>query len=134
MHVLSANASAQETWAPFRPGENIARNVFLDPDLDDVLDTAKGPAAQVVELLREGAAYQADDWEGVAIIGELMSQSATFARLWAHPTPLESAGSIRVQDTAGIWHTFDYEVVRWASDPLVRVLTWLSPTPATSRS
>lgn len=111
-------------WPGFVAGENLARAVFLVSDVEALFDEAPEPVTQVVALLHDGLRDLVDDPVAIALVGELATSSATFARLWAAPHRMSSSGTVQVADADGIRTTFDYRLQDWNDSPEIRVMTW----------
>jgi hypothetical protein len=126
--ILAASPAATAAWPSFHAGQNIARTVFLDPELDGIVEDLPDAIAQTVSLLREGLADGETDATDIAFLGELMSRSSVFARLWASPEPLRETGTLQTVEADSSWTHYRYVLSAWATEPGVRILTW-KPTP-----
>lgn len=128
-NILAASPAATVAWPSFCAGQNIARTVFLDPEFDDVVENLPGAIAQTVSLLREGLADGEPNASDIAFLGELMSRSSVFARLWAAPEPLRETGTLQTVEADHSWTHYRYVLSPWATDPGVRILTWKPTSP-----
>lgn len=129
--VIASNVVWRAAAAPLGlgDGDNLARHVFLRPELypdhDEVADAE-------VARLRTAQLYHGDDPRLEAIVAEL-STLPEFTRRWnGRATSGSSRGRLRLQHPeAGELH-FDYEVMRLASDDQ-RLVCWV-PANAAAQS
>ncbi|MFK4759640.1 hypothetical protein ACI3KS_01755 [Microbacterium sp. ZW T5_45] len=122
--IIAVSEAAHRVWPGFVAGENLARAVFLAPDVEALFDDAPEPVTQIVSLLRAGLRDLADDPVAIALVGELATSSATFARLWTTPHAISPSGMVQVTDGDSGWTTFDYRLQSWDGSPHIRVMTW----------
>jgi len=83
MDVLAANTLASALSPAFRPGVNLVRAVFLDPDLRTLVSDWETVAQSAVARLRALAGPDVDDPRLADLVGELSVRSEEFRRLWA---------------------------------------------------
>ena len=83
LDVLAANALASALSAVFRPGVNLVRAVFLDPELRRLMGDWDDVAHNAVARLRALAGPDIDDPGLDELVGELSACSDRFRRLWA---------------------------------------------------
>ncbi|MGA5301866.1 helix-turn-helix domain-containing protein [Nucisporomicrobium flavum] len=88
--VLASNALAQALVPAHRPGRNLIRDVFLDPDTRDRYADWPAVARSSVAALRAAIGTDSDDPVLPALVEELCAASAAFRDVWArhdvHPT------------------------------------------------
>lgn len=132
--VVAANAMARTLSGAFRPSVNIARYAFLDPVVEDDSTEWVEASAQIAAMLRDSLEQHDEDDEFRALIGELSSQSRSFARTWAHDRrrPARTAQVRFVQPYIGpivltfqeLWIPDDFDLV---------LLLWRPTATAESR-
>jgi hypothetical protein len=89
--VRVANPLVHAVHPSFRPGANLARAAFLQPDGAPLFRAAPGPAdatpvgTKLATELRRLLDEHEEDQGFVELVGELAARSADFARLWAEP-------------------------------------------------
>ncbi|CAK7279837.1 helix-turn-helix transcriptional regulator [Streptomyces misionensis] len=83
MDVLAANHLAVALSPMFRPGSNLARAFFLDPEARGLYPQWPDMAPRVAALLRRLTTVSARDTVLDELVSELLLGSAEFARLWA---------------------------------------------------
>ena len=81
LDVLAANKLAMTLSEMYWPGRNLARDMFLSPQVRQLLPEWEQIAAQTVAALRAEADQQ--DPRFAALLSELLQQD-DFQRLWAH--------------------------------------------------
>jgi len=88
--VLASNALAQALVPTHRPGRNLVRDVFLDPQTRAWYVDWPAVARTTVAALRATVGASLDDPTLSALVAELTTASDTFRELWArhdvHPT------------------------------------------------
>jgi transcriptional regulator with XRE-family HTH domain len=88
--VLASNALARALVPAHRPGRNLVRDVFLDPQTRIWYDDWPAVARSSVAALRAAVGAALDDPAFRALVAELSAASGTFRELWArhdvHPT------------------------------------------------
>jgi transcriptional regulator with XRE-family HTH domain len=93
MNVLAANAIAVELSPCYRPGTNMLRSLFLDPDVGTVHVDWATAAAESVANFRARLGPVQDDPEVSRLVGDLSLASQDFRELWArHDVHTTSAG------------------------------------------
>lgn len=81
--VLAANTLGAALSPNYRPGVNLLRAIFLDPDERDLHQDWDRATTEAVAGVRAAAATALDDDELHALIGELTVKSEAFRRLWS---------------------------------------------------
>ncbi len=81
--VLAANPLAQALSPLYRPGGNMLREVFLDPDSAAVHGRWEVSAESAVAALRALVGPDVEDPALVELVGELSVRSEYFRKLWA---------------------------------------------------
>ncbi|GAB3987280.1 helix-turn-helix transcriptional regulator [Actinoallomurus acanthiterrae] len=88
--VLASNALARALVPAHRPGRNLVRDVFLDPETRAWYVDWPAVARSTVAALRAAVGAALDDPALSTLVAELSADSETFRRLWArhdvHPT------------------------------------------------
>jgi transcriptional regulator with XRE-family HTH domain len=80
--VIAANPLAVAVFG-HRPGANLVRAAFLDPESRERYPEWERVAAATVAALRAATGTDLDDPDLVALVGECSLHSADFRRLWA---------------------------------------------------
>jgi transcriptional regulator with XRE-family HTH domain len=80
--VLASNALARALVPAHRPGRNLVRDVFLDPDTRDWYADWPAVARSTVAAVRAAAGASPDDAVLRSLVDELLAASATFRELW----------------------------------------------------
>jgi transcriptional regulator with XRE-family HTH domain len=83
LDVLAANPLALALSPAFRPGINLVRAVFLDPELRNLYGDWETVARSFVARLRALVGADVDDPHLGQLVGELSGRSDEFLRLWA---------------------------------------------------
>jgi len=83
LDVIACNRLAAALTSLFRPGVNLIRATFLDPEARRVNPDHAQVMRQCVARLRAIAGSDIEDVRFTQLVGELLSQSAEFAQLWA---------------------------------------------------
>ena len=91
LDVLAANALATALSPAFRPGVNLVRATFLDPDIRTLFGDWPDIALRSVARLRALAGPEVDDPRLAELVGELSVRSDAFRQLWARHD-VEAAG------------------------------------------
>lgn len=98
VHV--ANDLLHAVHPSFRPGTNLARAAFLQPDGAPLFRAAPAPAdatpigSRLAAELRRSLDEHDEDRGFVELVGELAARSADFARLWAEPGDVGPSGVV----------------------------------------
>ncbi|MFD8325403.1 helix-turn-helix transcriptional regulator [Streptomyces lydicus] len=82
LDILATNALADALYSPFRPADNLARMVFLDPTGRDFYTRWDWAAQATVANLRQAAGFDPGDPRLNALIDTLTEHSTTFSTLW----------------------------------------------------
>ncbi|MCP9210859.1 helix-turn-helix transcriptional regulator [Streptomyces sp. NEAU-Y11] len=82
LDLLAANTLAQALYSPFRPADNLARMVFLDPAARPFFTRWDWTAQATVANLRQAEGYAADGPRLTALVETLTRHSAEFTALW----------------------------------------------------
>ena len=99
--VQVANDLLHAVHPSFRPGTNLARAAFLQPDGAPLFRASPDPAdatsigSRLAAELRRSLDEQDEDQGFVELVGELAARSADFARLWAEPGEAGPNGVVR---------------------------------------
>ncbi|HEX7305216.1 MAG TPA: transcriptional regulator, partial [Lentzea sp.] len=80
--VLAANALAVALNPGYRPGRNLVRDVFLDPEVGRVYADRDRIAEGAVAGLRASVGADVDAPRLLELVGELSVKSGEFRRLW----------------------------------------------------
>ena len=80
--LIAANPLAVAVFG-HRPGDNMVRHVFLDPECRERYPQWEAIAASTVAALRAFTGTDLDDPDLVELVGECSLHSAEFRRLWA---------------------------------------------------
>jgi transcriptional regulator with XRE-family HTH domain len=84
MDILAANSLAITLSPAFRPGANLVRALFMDPDLRTLLiEDGEHVSQSAVARLRVLVGPDVDDPNVAELVGELSAHSDRFRRLWA---------------------------------------------------
>jgi transcriptional regulator with XRE-family HTH domain len=83
MDVLAANALASALSPAQRPGVNLVRAMFLDPEVGRLVGDWEGVARSAVARLRALVGPDVDDPRLHELVAELSVRSDQFRRLWA---------------------------------------------------
>jgi transcriptional regulator with XRE-family HTH domain len=83
MDVLAANPLGRALSPNYRPGRNLLRAVFLDPEERELHQDWDRATADAVAGLRAVSASDVDDPRLAALVGELSVHSERFRQLWA---------------------------------------------------
>jgi transcriptional regulator with XRE-family HTH domain len=83
LDVLASNAAASAISPVLRPGMNVVRSLFLDPQVRHEAKDWSEAARHSVARLRANAAPSPDDPELLDLVAELSARSDDFRRLWA---------------------------------------------------
>lgn len=94
MTVLAANALATRLSPHFRPGVNLLRAVFLDPDARELHPDWERATEQSVSGLRSLAGPDVEEPRFVGLIEELSAASARFRDLWSRQDVREKVGGV----------------------------------------
>jgi transcriptional regulator with XRE-family HTH domain len=102
---------------------NLAKTMFLDPAMRDLLVDWGREARNVAAYLRNASSEQPDDPLLAELIGELSIKSPEFARIWAtHPVG-ECLHAVREYDHPLVGHlTLNEESLRLPDDPGQRII------------
>jgi len=98
VHV--ANDLLRAVHPSFRPGTNLARAAFLQPDGAPLFRAAPDPTdatpigSRLAAELRRSLDEHDEDRGFVELVGELAARSADFARLWAEPGDVGPSGVV----------------------------------------
>lgn len=82
--VLAANTLARALHPGYRPGVNLLRTIFLDPDSREFYLNWDRLTQGSVAALRAAAGSDPDHPRLTDLVGELSLHSETFRRLWGH--------------------------------------------------
>ncbi|HEX6342557.1 helix-turn-helix transcriptional regulator [Umezawaea sp.] len=108
-----------------RPDErpNLARQVFLEPAMRDLVVNWEAEARNAASYLRMASSDQPDDRLLAELIGDLSIRSAEFARIWATHPVAECLHSVRQYDHPLVGRmTLNEESLRLPDDPGQRVI------------
>jgi transcriptional regulator with XRE-family HTH domain len=104
---------------------NMIRWMFLNPKAREVYPDWAEIAAQLVAVLRLEAGPNGDDRRLAALVRELGSQSAEFAKCWAdHRVYQHTHGPKRLRHRAVGEMTLNYETLIPPGDPQLRVIVY----------
>ncbi|AZM93843.1 helix-turn-helix transcriptional regulator [Streptomyces sp. W1SF4] len=113
LDILAANALAEALYSPFRPADNLATMVFLDPAGRHFHAQWDHTAKAVVGHLREAEGLHPGHPRLRALVHALLARSADFARLWSTHTvrgKTRAAKHFRHPDVGALhltYHAFD---------------------------
>jgi transcriptional regulator with XRE-family HTH domain len=97
MDVLAANPLATALVPYYRPGVNLVRAAFLDPQVAETHGDWEGATESAVASLRALTGPDVDDPQLEELVGELSVRSERFRRLWArHDVRPKRAGTSRL--------------------------------------
>jgi hypothetical protein len=85
-----------------RPGRNLVRDVFLDPEVATVYLDRDRIAESAVAVLRASVGADVDDPRLVDLVGELSVKSPEFRRLWGRYDVHEKVGGTKRFDNAHV--------------------------------
>ncbi|MGI5499631.1 helix-turn-helix transcriptional regulator [Lentzea sp. CA-135723] len=83
LDVLAANPLATALSPRLTPGANRLRDVFLDPEEQEMFPDWEMAAAYLIAGFRQAAGTATDDPRFIELVGELTLASPLFQRLWA---------------------------------------------------
>jgi transcriptional regulator with XRE-family HTH domain len=101
LDVLACNRLASALTSLYRPGVNLIRATFLDPEARRLCPDWERVAAQASARLRALAGPDTDDPRLTQLVQDLQAESVAFARLWARHDVVLSNFPV---------HTFNHQV------------------------
>jgi transcriptional regulator with XRE-family HTH domain len=132
MDVLAANAIGSAVHGGIRPGANLVRMVFLDPEARQVYPDWEEVARDTVAVLRSRVGPDLDDPRLTELVGELSLKSEEFRRLWArHDVREKTHGVKRLHNPQVGELTLTYESFTVAGAP-EQMLVVYSAEPGSS--
>ncbi|MEJ8285162.1 hypothetical protein [Curtobacterium citreum] len=132
--VVVSNPLARALSGAFHPSVNIARYTFLDSVTDDESPEWLDASGQIAAMLRDSLEQHEEDDGFRRLVGELSSQSVSFARAWAHDArrPARSAAVRFVQPFVGPI-TMVFQELLIPDDFALRMLLWRPADDPTER-
>jgi hypothetical protein len=124
MDLLGGNRLGYALFG-LRPGQrtNMARQMFLEPAMRDLMVRWDEDARDVAAYLRMATGDQPDDPDLAELIGELSIKSPEFARIWAGHPVAECTHSVREYDHPLVGRlTLNEESLRVPDDPGQRMI------------
>ncbi|OKK06158.1 XRE family transcriptional regulator [Streptomyces sp. CB03234] len=129
LDILAWNRLARALFGDFaalQPQErNMARQLFLDPNVRDLYVDWEAKATEVVSALRLYAGCSPDDPQLSTLVGELSVKSSEFRELWAAHTVQEKGhGAKRLHHPLVGELTLAYETLRLPDDHDLSLVTY----------
>jgi transcriptional regulator with XRE-family HTH domain len=102
---------------------NMAKVLFLDPAMRDLMSDWEEEAHKVAAYLRMASSDQPDDHLLAGLVGELSIKSPDFVRIWATHPVAECLHSVHEYDHPLVGHlTLNEESLRLPDDPGQRII------------